>query len=106
MLAGSFMHVEQPALHAGAGRYLCLVDHGGDAVEMENAGQGEATQTCADDRDGMLHIALHVLRSAPTEREIASPTCGQACAVGAAGRPRNGQRMREAQAMRASFFAT
>jgi hypothetical protein len=45
------VHVELAALRAGRGRGLRLVDRRGDAVNVQHAGEGEAAEARADDRD-------------------------------------------------------
>ena len=47
--------VEQAALRAGLGRGLGLVDRRRDAVDVQDAGEREAAEAGADDRDGCRH---------------------------------------------------
>jgi hypothetical protein len=47
--------IELAALGAGLRRGLRLVDRRGDAVDVEDAGEGEAAEARADDRDGCRH---------------------------------------------------
>ena len=47
--------VELAALRAGLRRGLRLVDRRGDAVDVEDAGEGEAAEARADDRDWCRH---------------------------------------------------
>ncbi|GKS13126.1 hypothetical protein YDYSY3_41260 [Paenibacillus chitinolyticus] len=47
-----FVDVELPALRAGLCRGLRLVDCCGDAVDVENAREGQASQAAANDRNG------------------------------------------------------
>ena len=52
------MDVQLAALRARLGRGLGLVDRRGDAVDVEDAGEGEAAKARADDRDGCGHRSL------------------------------------------------
>jgi len=47
--------VEHPALHARHRGRLRLVDRGRDSVDMQHAGEGEAAESGADDRDCGVH---------------------------------------------------
>src|ERR1043166_8391223 len=49
------MDVEVAALRAGICRGLGLIDRGGDAVYVQDASQGQATEAGADDRDRCRH---------------------------------------------------
>ncbi len=54
-LAVVLVDVELAALRAGLRRGFRLVDRGGDAVDVEDAGEGEAAEARADDRDWCRH---------------------------------------------------
>ena len=49
------VHVELAALRAGVRRGLRLVDRRGNSVHVENAGECQAAETGADDRDRSAH---------------------------------------------------
>ena len=49
------VNVEHPALRAGLRRGLRLVDRRGDAVDVEDACEGEAAEARTDDRDWCRH---------------------------------------------------
>jgi hypothetical protein len=46
------MNVELATLRAGTDRRLRLIDRGSNAVDVEDARQGQAAKACTDDRYG------------------------------------------------------
>lgn len=62
-LAVVVVDVEHAALRAGHRRGFGLVDRGRDAVDVQDAGQGESTEAGADDCDWGAHRGLLCLPS-------------------------------------------
>ncbi len=54
------MDVEHPALRAGAGRRIGLVDGSGDAVDVQDASESQPAEAGANDRDGSHRASFRV----------------------------------------------
>ncbi len=89
-LPGWFVDVEQAALSTRIDRRLPLVDRCRDPMEMEDAGQHEATGARAEDRDRLSHgcapatacdrrLQRPVTTVARDHRAIASETLADPC---------------------------